>query len=129
MPSADTPLAERPGRRRRGSPESEDLPPAPNIEPLAEGGFVSKLLARLVATLRGLGIRVLVQDAAKTLGDAYAQIRQLGSLTGHAQQAAAVVSRMKKRIGELVAAGTTRARGLTVYHELEPDLYSATSST
>jgi iron complex transport system substrate-binding protein len=36
---------------------------------------------------------------------------------------------MKKRIGELVARSTKRARGLTVYHELEPDLYSATSQT
>jgi len=105
----------------------------PNVEAIA--GYKPDLVVvaydpnGLVATLSGLGIRVLVQDAAKTLGDAYAQIRQLGSLTGHAQQAAALVSRMKKRIGELVAAGTKRARGLTVYHELEPDLYSATSST
>ena len=37
--------------------------------------------------------------------------------------------RMKTRIAELVAAGTKRARGLTVYHELGPDLYSVTSST
>jgi iron complex transport system substrate-binding protein len=36
---------------------------------------------------------------------------------------------MKKRIAALVAAGTRRARGLSVFHELEPDLYSATSKT
>jgi iron complex transport system substrate-binding protein len=83
----------------------------------------------LVATLRSLHIRVLEQDAAKTLDDAYAEIDQLGRVTGHAKQAAALVARMKKRIGELVAKGTHRARGLTVYHELEPDLYSVTSST
>jgi cobalamin transport system substrate-binding protein len=83
----------------------------------------------LVATLRGLGIRVVVQDAAKTIEGVYAQIRQLGAVTGHAREAAAVVSRMKKRIGELLAKSTRRARGLTVYHELEPDLYSATSKT
>jgi iron complex transport system substrate-binding protein len=83
----------------------------------------------LVGTLRGLGIRVLVQNAATTLDGAYAQIGQLGRLTGHAKEAVAVVARMKTRIGELVAKSTRRARGLTVYHELEPDLYSATSST
>ncbi len=83
----------------------------------------------LVGTLRGLGIRVLVQNAATTLDGAYAQIRELGQLTGHAKAAAAVVVRMKTRIAELVAKSTRRARGLTVYHELEPDLYSATSST
>ena len=105
----------------------------PNIEAIA--GYKPDLVVvsydpnGLVATLRGLGIRVLVQDAATNLDEAYAQIQQLGALTGHAKQAAALVARMKERIAELVAAGTRRARGLTVYHELEPDLYSVTSST
>jgi cobalamin transport system substrate-binding protein len=105
----------------------------PNVEAIA--GYKPDLVvvaydpSGLVAALRGLGIRVLVQNAAKTLDEAYAQIRQLGSLTGHAGQAAALVARMKKKIGELVAGGTRRARGLKVYHELEPDLFSATSKT
>src|SRR5215218_7519743 len=47
MPSATTPLADRPGRRRRGSPESEDLPVALHTEPLAEGGFVLRRLFAL----------------------------------------------------------------------------------
>jgi len=105
----------------------------PNVEAIA--GYKPDLVvvaydpSGLVAALRGLGIRVIVQDAAKSLAEAYAQIVALGKVTGHAKQAAALVARMKKRIGELVARGTRRARGLTVYHELEPDLYSATSST
>jgi cobalamin transport system substrate-binding protein len=105
----------------------------PNVEAIV--GYKPDLViaaydpAGLVATLRGLGIRVLVQDAAKTIEGAYAQIRQLGAVTGHAREAAAVVARMKKRIGELLVKSTRRARGLTVYHELEPDLYSATSKT
>ena len=105
----------------------------PNVEAIA--GYKPDLVVvaydpnGLVGTLRGLGIRVVVQDAARTLDGAYAQIRQLGSLTGHGGQAAAVVARMQKRIGELLAKSTRRARGLTVYHELEPDLYSATSKT
>ena len=36
---------------------------------------------------------------------------------------------MKTKIAALVAKSTRRARGLTVYHELGPDLYSVTSST
>jgi iron complex transport system substrate-binding protein len=105
----------------------------PNVEAIA--GYKPDLVLvaydpnGLIATLRGLGIRVLVQDAAKTLDGAYAEIAQLGTVTGHAKQAAALVARMKKRIAELVAQGTRRARGLTVYHELEPDLYSVTSNT
>ncbi len=105
----------------------------PNVEAIA--GYKPDLVVvsydpgGLVGTLRGLGIRVVVQDAAKTLDGAYAEIQQLGSVTGHAREARALVARMKKRIGELVASGAKRARGLTVFHELEPDLYSATSST
>src|SRR5919204_306656 len=37
MPSATTPLARRPGRRRRGRPESEDLPPAATEDLFAIG--------------------------------------------------------------------------------------------
>lgn len=105
----------------------------PNVEAIA--GYRPDLVVvsydpnGLVATLRGLGIRVLEQDAATTLDDAYAEIEQLGTVTGHAGRAAALVARMKKRIGELVAKGAPRARGLTVYHELGPDLYSVTSHT
>ncbi len=105
----------------------------PNVEAIA--GYKPDLVIvsydpnGLVATLRGLGIRVLVQDAAKTLTDAYAEILQLGNVTGHVQQAATLVASMKKRIGDLVAKGARRAHGLTVFHELEPDLYSVTSST
>jgi iron complex transport system substrate-binding protein len=105
----------------------------PNVEAIA--GYKPDLVViaydtnGLSPTLRGLGIRVLVQDAAKTINEAYAQMLQLGSVTGHASSARALVARMKKRIGQLVANGTRRARGLSVYHELEPDLYSATSKT
>ena len=105
----------------------------PNVEAIA--GYKPDLVvlaydpSGLSSTLRGLGIRVLVQDAAKTLNEAYGQIVQLGSLTGHLGAARALVARMKLRIGQLVAAGARRARGLSVYHELEPDLYSATSKT
>jgi cobalamin transport system substrate-binding protein len=105
----------------------------PNVEAIA--GYRPDLVVAaydpggLVAALRSLGIRVLLQDAAKTIDEAYAQMLQLGTITGHVSQARALVARMKKRIGELVARGTRRARGLTVYHELEPDLYSATSKT
>jgi iron complex transport system substrate-binding protein len=105
----------------------------PNVEAIA--GYKPDLVVvsydpnNFVSTLRGLGIRVLVQDAAKTIPEAYAQIVALGKITGHAKQAETLAGTMKKRIGELVAKATKRARGLTVFHELGPDLYSVTSST
>jgi iron complex transport system substrate-binding protein len=105
----------------------------PNVEAIASYRpdlvIVSYDPKDLVASLRRLRIRVLVQDAAKTLPEAYAQIVELGRITGHAGQAAAVAARMKKRIAELVAPARRRGAGLTVYHELTPDLYSATSKT
>ena len=77
--------------------------------------------------LRALGIRVLIQSTAKDLAGAYAQIRKLGTVTGHRKTANALVKRMKKQIARAVA--SARKRHLTVYHELTPDFYSATSST
>src|SRR5262249_46454258 len=46
----------------------------------------------LVASLHNLGIRVLSQPAAATLKDAYAQILELGGVTGHAAKAKSVVA-------------------------------------
>ena len=106
---------------------------SPNVEAIA--GYRPDLVIveydpnGVVPALRRLGIRVVFQRAARTFADVYSQIVQLGSATGHGGQAAALVKRMKSRISGLVAKGAPRARGLSVYHELEPDLYSATSST
>jgi iron complex transport system substrate-binding protein len=105
----------------------------PNVEAIA--GYRPDLVVvsydpnGLVATLRGLGIRVLVQDAASDLPGAYAQIVALGRITGHLRQANTLVASMKTKIAALLKKATPRARGLTVYHELEPDLYSVTSKT
>jgi iron complex transport system substrate-binding protein len=105
----------------------------PNVEAIA--GYRPDLVVfafdpgGLRDSLRRLHIRVLQQDAAKTLAEAYGQIAQLGKVTGHAKQARALVTRMKSRIARLVAHGRRSARGLTYYHELTPDLYSATSKT
>jgi iron complex transport system substrate-binding protein len=83
----------------------------------------------LSTALRKLGITVVVQDAAKTFRGAYQQIRQLGLITGHTSEAADVVARMKARIGAIVKVSRPKAKGLSVYHELTPDLYSASSSS
>ena len=83
----------------------------------------------LRSALGRLHIPVLMQDAAPNLPAAYAQMLTLGRVTGHAAQARRLVDRMKLRIARLVAGARGRARGLTVYHELDPTLYSATSKT
>ena len=84
---------------------------------------------RIVAALRRLRIPVLVQPPARALPGAYAQIRQLGVVTGHAHAARSRAARMRTRVAELVAASRGRATGRAVYHEISPDYYSATSRT
>jgi iron complex transport system substrate-binding protein len=83
----------------------------------------------LPEALGRLGITVLQQDAAKSFKGAYQQIRQLGMVTGHEPSAVKVVKGMKATIGRIVKRARTGGRTLSVYHELTPDLYSATSNT
>jgi iron complex transport system substrate-binding protein len=80
-----------------------------------------------VAGLRRLGIRTVVQPAPVNLDQAYRRMRLLGAVTGHAKQARLVVRRMRTSIARTVA--SVPKRRLSVYHELTPDYYSATSRT
>jgi iron complex transport system substrate-binding protein len=80
-----------------------------------------------VAGLRRLGIRTVVQPAPVNLEQAYRRIRLLGVVTGHPKPAAALVRRMRTGIARAVA--SVPRRRLSVYHELTPDYYSATSRT
>ena len=72
-------------------------------------------------------IRVLLQEPVSTFAGAYAQMLQLGRITGHVKGATALVASMKKRIAGLLEAAPRAA--LTVYNELTPDYYSATSAS
>ncbi len=83
----------------------------------------------LVKALNGLRIPVVLHDAAKTFKGAYQQIRQLGMVTGHEAAAKRVVAGMKAKIDRIVEASRVRANGLSVYHELTPDFYSASSKS
>lgn len=104
----------------------------PNVEAIA--GYRPDLVVAafdpsgLVKGLRKLGIPVLLQPAATNLDEAYAEIEALGLATGHKPGAKAVVTSMRDRIAELVAS-TSAGKRITVYHELGPDYFSATSKT
>ena len=81
-----------------------------------------------VRGLRKLGIRVLVQAAATSLGDVYAQIRELGRIVGRRAEARAVAARIRASVARSVRAAPSGS-GLSVYHEVSPDYFSADSST
>jgi cobalamin transport system substrate-binding protein len=67
--------------------------------------------------------------AAVTLDDTYAQIEQLGEVTGHEAEAAAVVSSMEEDIAAVVADVPEPETPLTYYHELDDTYFSVTSDT
>jgi iron complex transport system substrate-binding protein len=104
----------------------------PNVEAIA--GYEPDLVVAaydpggLVDGLEKLDIPVLLQDAAPDLDSAYTQIETLGAATGHVDEAEEVVDTMEAEIDELVASASG-AEGATVYHELGPDFFSATSDT
>ncbi len=105
----------------------------PNVEAIA--GYRPDLVVisydtkGLADALRKLGIEVVHHDGAKSFKGAYQQIRQLGLVTGNEAKALRLVARMKATIGRIVRASRDRGGELSVYHELTPDLYSASSKT
>lgn len=83
----------------------------------------------LGASLEKVGVDVLVAPAATGLEDSYDQLRELGEVTGHEEEAAEVVEDIKADIEELVAEVPERGTPLTYFHELDNTLYSVTSDT
>lgn len=105
----------------------------PNVEAIA--GYnpdlvvVSNDIDGVVESLQKLGVTVLLEPAADTIAQAYDEIRQLGAATGHTPQAAKVVSGMEKSLTKILRSVPKSNRHLSVYDELDPTYYSATSST
>ena len=104
----------------------------PNIEAIA--GYKPDLVVysddpgELKAGLDKLSIPVLHQPAATDLDDTYAQLGQLGQATGHADEAGQLAATMRAEIDKIAAAARPE-RPLTYYHELDKNLYTATSKT
>ena len=105
----------------------------PNVEAIARYRPDLVIIAYdpqgLSGALRRLGITVVHHDGARTIKGAYQQIRQLGLVTGNESRATRVIRDMKTRINRIIRQARPTAARLSVYHELSPDLYSATSKT
>jgi iron complex transport system substrate-binding protein len=100
-----------------------------SFKPNAEAVVLSDDLDHIVDQLKTLKIPVYVAPAAKTLDDSYAQIADLGKLTGHPQEATALAQRMRDDIGKLVKDAPKRATPLKFYYELDDTYYSVTSKS
>lgn len=105
----------------------------PNVEAITNYDpdlvIVSNDTDGIVASLGGLGIPVLLLPAAATVDDVWAQIEQIGAATGHLAEAVAVTGELEARVDAVVASLPDRLDPLTYFHELDPNLYTATSST
>ena len=104
----------------------------PNVEAIA--GYEPDLVVTsgppdLTTQLESVGLEVWEGPAAITLDDTYAQIEQLGALTGHVAEAAELVSSMESDLENIASSVPTSEVPLTLYHELDPTLFSADSTT
>jgi len=105
----------------------------PNAEAIAAQNpdlvVISDDLDKIIEQLGKLEIPVLFAPAAKVLDDSYREIDQLGTLTGHRSESAALVARMRGQIDKIVKGVPARADALSYYYEIDQSLYSATSRT
>jgi ABC-type Fe3+-hydroxamate transport system substrate-binding protein len=105
----------------------------PNAEAIAKYNpdlvVLSDDLNGIVDALAALKVPTLLLPAAKTLDDTYSQLETLGDATGHADDADKVISDVKDRIAAAVDSVPDDVKGMSVYHELDPTFYSATSGT
>ena len=105
----------------------------PNIEAIVAKQpdlvIVSNDIDNVIASLQAANVPVLLEGAAATLDDTYAQITELGLATGQVQGAADVVAKMKSDIQAATDSLKKPATPITFYHELDPTFYSVTSST
>lgn len=105
----------------------------PNIESIA--GYNPDLVIAsgdandLTAGMAKLSKPVLILPAARTFEDLYGQLDLIGKATGHSDVATTLTKRMRDDIAKIVADTPRPATPLRYYHELDNELYSATSKT
>lgn len=83
----------------------------------------------LAEQLTAVGIKSWVSSAPTTLDEAYAQIKDLGTVVGHGDEAIALATSMKSDIDAIIAQAPAADQPLTFFHELDDTYYSVTSTT
>jgi iron complex transport system substrate-binding protein len=115
------------------APRSELSGFKPNAEAIAAENpdlvVLSDDLNKIVDQLTTLKIPVFHAPSATDLDQTYREITDLGTLTGHPAEAAALTQRMQADIDKIVQSVPKRSTPLTYYYELDPTLYSVTSKT
>ncbi len=105
----------------------------PNVEAISALNpdlvIISYDPGNLVEQLTTLSIPVFTAGAVADLAGAYAQLEQLGALTGQLAEAVQTSSAMQTAIEEIVAGVTKLNPPLTYFYELDPTPYTVTSNT
>jgi iron complex transport system substrate-binding protein len=105
----------------------------PNVEAIAalkpDLVLIGDDTSGLSKQLGSLGLATWVGLATTSFDGVYDQIEQLGALTGHVADAAALVLKMQTDIDAAVKAAPKPAQPLTYYHELDNTYYSVTENT
>ena len=83
----------------------------------------------LASSLDSIGITAVQFDAVVDFDEIYTQIERIGAMTGHVGEAAQVVATMQSDLEAALTDLPEGTEGLTYFHELDPKLYTATSST
>lgn len=105
----------------------------PNVEAIAalkpDEVVIGDDSSGLSKQLGALGLKTWVGAAATSFDGVYQQIEQLGALTGHVADAAALVLKMQTEIAATIKDSPKPAKPLTYYHELDNTYYSVTKNT
>jgi iron complex transport system substrate-binding protein len=105
----------------------------PNVEAIAalkpDEVVIGDDSSGLSKQLDALGLKTWVGAAATSFDGVYQQIEQLGAMTGHVAEAAALVLKMQTEIAATIKDAPKPAKPLTYYHELDNTYYSVTGKT
>jgi iron complex transport system substrate-binding protein len=83
----------------------------------------------IVAALRRLSLPVLFRKSPDDIDGVFADIDLLGRITGHEQEARALVDRLKQQRDAITAKLAGVSKGPRFYHELSNDYYSVRNDT
>jgi iron complex transport system substrate-binding protein len=104
----------------------------PNVEAILEYEpdlvIASDDTGDLVSGLKKARVPTLVLPAAADLDETYSQFERVGRATGHEEEATELVEETRAGIEQAVEEAPDAA-GVSYFHELSPDLYTATSET
>jgi iron complex transport system substrate-binding protein len=116
-----------------GVPTTDLSAYTPNAEAVAaytpDLVVLSDDISDIIGQLTALGIPVYHGAAADTVEDTYRELTELGALTGHADEAAALVETMRTDLAKLVEDLPARAQPLTYFYELDNTFYTVTSES